>query len=197
MHKIATPHIWKLILTRYSRQERAEMKFFLFTMLSRIPQAGPECGWFVDACVHEVLSQGGTFTLTKMSLEGKRLTRDNGEEELLSFHPLEPRVFHGSELLSNTVGDSDYFIPSAANDPTFDSFFRVGDTGIGLQMTLAKTHNLTEKGLRMLAGRLSTARHPRRNTWISSPFRFSKSMLVPMSVHSLSGVLSLVTVGQM
>ena len=66
-----------------------------------------------------------------------------------------PMIFSSRRLNSTTRDPAKYVLPSASNGPTFDSFFRCGEIGAGLQMTLSEDHTLNIKGLRMLYSRLN------------------------------------------
>ena len=65
-----------------------------------------------------------------------------------------PAVYSSKSLNSTTLDPANYFIPSASNNPTFDSFCLLDEKGFGMQLTIGKEHGLDKKGLRMLYSRL-------------------------------------------
>ena len=67
---------------------------------------------------------------------------------------LTTHIFTSRDLNLTTRDPAKYFIPFAYNNPTFDSFFRCGEVGVGLQMTISEEHTLDIKGLCMIYGRL-------------------------------------------
>jgi hypothetical protein len=80
------------------------------------------------------------------------------------------RVSSSNELLSVTQARTKYWIPAAANNPTFDSFFYhkvtgEDDTGIGLQMMLGDRHTVNPTGLEMHYGRLNADRKTETQHW--------------------------------
>jgi hypothetical protein len=82
------------------------------------------------------------------------------------FRPKEPPP---ATLPSATQTRTKYWIPSAANNPTFDSFFyhkgTGEDTGIGLQVTLGARDMINPTGLETLYYRLNAGQRTKRRHW--------------------------------
>jgi len=76
----------------------------------------------------------------------------------LTFVQTTPTVFSSKSLNLTTLDPANYFIPSASNNPTFDSFFRLHKKGFGVQLTIGKEHGLDKKGLHMLYSRLEDSK---------------------------------------
>jgi len=155
----ASPAVWRALLDQHGREIYLEMRH-TFDIFSRIPPTGPAAGWLWEAWGHQYLSRGGEFAFFPMVENGNYLVRTENENSImkLTFARTTPTVFSSKSLNSTTLDPANYFIPSASNNPTFDSFFRLDEKGFGVQLTIGKEHDLDKKGLRMLYSRLEDSK---------------------------------------
>jgi hypothetical protein len=116
----------------------------------------PAAGHLFEIWSHDVISRGGNFVLQRMRDDGNHLRTDGSTAAALAMglSAIPLTQYDLQEQVSTTSAPDKYYIPSATNNPTFDSFFVTGGVGVGLQMTLAATHSLKPMGLKDLKVRL-------------------------------------------
>ncbi|KAI0792595.1 hypothetical protein C8Q75DRAFT_753594 [Abortiporus biennis] len=160
---IASPFVWKELLTMAAFREYEEMKA-LYQHLSRVPQAGTTNRWLFEAWCHHLLVRGSSLSLIPMDTKGTQLVQGPPSNATLVQLPrMAPVIFNAKKDALSTTEDianwdePGYYIPSAGNNPAFNSFCRLENWGIGFQMTLASTHSLDPGGIKMLYDRLSSS----------------------------------------
>jgi len=131
----------------------------MLELFRRIPETASSAGWLWESLCHKRLSAGGTFPVKMMVSTGGHLTPSD-KTASITLPPLETCCY---EPTDDTTEAKHYYLPRASNNPTFDSFFYLGDSGVGLQMTLGSSHSLRPRGLQLLYGRLKK---------VSSPYLF-------------------------
>src|SRR5260370_35037821 len=140
---IASTAVWKQLLLVHGKRLYFEASnlLYVFTRVSQTTTAG---GWVWEALCHNRISGGGAFSLRPMVTARGHLVRadDNTDEILISFEELRTEAFIAKSLNSQTLDHTKYYIPSAINNATFDSFLRVEERGVGLQMTLSSSTTL-------------------------------------------------------
>lgn len=155
-HSVANGHIWRLLLASFTHHEHLKTGHMILSFTS-IPQASATADWLFETWAHRELSQGGERKLYPMQEVGQKLQRTTDETQALtiSLPTLNPQVYISKDKKSPTQGSDMYYIPSDANNPTFDSFLRHEPYGIGFQMTVGSTHSLVSAGLKELGRRIA------------------------------------------
>jgi hypothetical protein len=167
--EIVSGFVWGELIRAKGKAVYLELAH-LFEQFSRVPQIAPAAGLLWEGWAHGHISKGGTFDLTPMfDHKDKKQTKKQIKDVHISFGPLEMRVFSSNELLSVTQTRTKYWIPSSANNPTFDSFFyhqgTGKNTGVGLQMTLSNCHTINPTGLDMLYDHLNADQRSEAQHW--------------------------------
>lgn len=156
LHSIRSPLVLRVLCHQWKTSMLEEMQD-LAMHLQAHPQFGAPLGWIFESFTHDYICGTRSLTVHPMVLEGDRLTYspDHQSEDL----PIGNRkisIFTRNSRPSTTTSYTDYYVPAEANNPTFDAFLMGKDFGIGLQMTVGKTHSMKAVGMNILARRLAS-----------------------------------------
>ncbi|KZV99109.1 hypothetical protein EXIGLDRAFT_699552 [Exidia glandulosa HHB12029] len=156
MHTIANPTVMRIVVAQWIQNERAAT-LNLLRQFSALPQTASTARWLFESWCHTLLATGGTFMLHEMTQQesGRYSLGATSREITLPGLPIE--LFSNVQQATQT---GVYYVPIATNNPTYDSFFRVGEATNAFQMTLAKTHSLKQPtGLNLLKTTMNTPRN--------------------------------------
>lgn len=146
-HTVANKHVWRRLMDSKKYRYPYEVAT-LFCQLSSVPQAAATAGWLFEAMAHQHICEGEPVFLTPMECDGIRLRPNQDSQRSKRTYPiLQPSVYDNKNTTNKTKDEGMYYIPSAANNPTFDAFARPNGQGMGFQMTLSSTHSLHKRGL--------------------------------------------------
>jgi hypothetical protein len=109
-----------------------------------IPEMGPLRGQLFEMVSHEILRQGGTFPVRKLTDNGTL-----GSETTLNLQSLEEISFDNVRELEENIGQRIYYRPTSKIFETIDSY--VHDNKL-FQVTVAKSHGIKQDGLRAIKG---------------------------------------------
>jgi len=134
--------------------------FELYKQLAGQTKLRSAAGWFFEGYVHDLFRRGGEFTADELPILSNTtapLVFRTEDKKSLS-----PNYFTSAANLAEQVKDAGshginrdvvgrYFLPYAHNHASFDGLVFIStDTLILLQMTIAKSHAVKEKGLKDL-----------------------------------------------
>lgn len=151
---ISSPIVWETLSEKHGRSLYAEIPL-MSHLFQRVPEMSSTGGWIWEAYCHSRIYNGGDHTLLRMTVEGTHLIPDPTDTTVLHISSLTPTVFNldkGSN--ASTRNPSEYYIPEAKNNPTFDSFFLSRGTQIAIQITTSIIHSLENRDLVALKRRL-------------------------------------------
>ena len=172
---VASHAVWRALAARRGKvfSEIANM----LDLFRRVPEMAPSAGWLWESLCHGSISRGGKFSLTEMTEQDSLLVPS---DQVIDLHvqQLDAEYFETGATNESTSDPRKYYIPNYGNNPTFDAFFHHEDVGVGLQMTLGRTHTLKAKGLLMLHRRLG-ARGEGRQQWFVFVIRKGSTFSCP------------------
>jgi len=150
------------------RIERIE----LYGTFSSFNSSRVVAGLMYESLGHEYLRDGGTLTLKPMRRRKAKTLFHwescEGADMPVTF-PSNPAIIY-EDLTS--IEPNHLYVPSARNQPAFDSFLKLDATLYFFQFTLSETHDIKE----FLSGRLDILRKRRTGVSCSSPLLGARSM---------------------
>ena len=181
---VASHAVWKALVSRRGRKVYSEIANML-DLFRRVPEMAPSAGWLWESLCHSSISSGGTFSLTEMTEQDSSLVPSDQVINLL-VQQLDAEYFETGATNKSTSDPHKYYIPNHGNNPTFDAFFHHEDVGVGLQMTLGRSHMLKAKGLLMLHKRLDALGEDRQQ-WFVFVIRKGSSFSCPKPYSKQTG----------
>ncbi|GES76651.1 hypothetical protein GLOIN_2v1761221 [Rhizophagus clarus] len=132
-------------LKRLKEKYKEDLRTFIETARD-IPEMGSLRGQLFELVSHEILCQGGTFPVRKLTDDGSL-----GPETTLTLESLEEMFFDDiSEIEGNTSqGQNKYYRPTSKIFESIDSYVRYNKL---FQVTVAKSHGIKQEGLRAIKG---------------------------------------------
>ena len=148
-HVIAGPAVWDALFEVHSHSVYRESKKW-FNLFKRIPETSSLAGWQWEVYCHGRIHRGGSYTLVQMEPDGENLVPSEHEIQTIDIEPLIPQTVKIANSSDFTCEPGVYYIPSAKDNPTFDSFFLSEKKLIVIQITVSTSHSLKAAGLAML-----------------------------------------------
>ncbi|RGB33957.1 hypothetical protein C1646_169467 [Rhizophagus diaphanus] len=111
-----------------------------------IPEMGSLRGQLFELVSHEILRQGGVFTVRKLTGDGKL-----GPETTITLESLEEISFDNVSDIKENIGQNQkiYYRPTSKIFETIDSYVHHNKL---FQVTVAKSHGIKQEGLRAIKG---------------------------------------------
>ena len=174
---VASHAVWKTLVSRRGRKVYTELANML-DLFRKVPEMAPSAGWLWESLCHDSIRIGGILPLREMVEEPGALV-PLGRVVRLPLLQLAPEYFEAERTIERTCDLHKYYIPNHGNNPTFDAFFHHEHVGVGLQMTLGRTHTLNPNGLQVLHERLGILGEEREQWFVfvirrGSTFRCTK-----------------------
>ena len=170
-NEVASRAVWKTLVHFHGKKLYSDATS-MTDLFRRVPGMAPTAGWLWESICHTKICEGGTFNLRHMYVDEHDMLMPSPGYISVDIRKMEP-IQYASADISIAIHSKTYFYPSASNNRTFDSFFFLGNIGIGLQMTLAPTHTLNTKGLLELHKRLG--KKSEKETWFAFVIRRGSS----------------------
>ncbi|KZV99111.1 hypothetical protein EXIGLDRAFT_831680 [Exidia glandulosa HHB12029] len=178
VHTIANPIVMRIVVARWFRNEQAAT-LKLLRQFSALPQTAATAGWLFESWCHTLLATAGIFKLHEMTQQPSGRYSLGTTSKELALPGLPTELFSNVQEATKT---GVYYVPLATNNPTYDSFCRVGKATYAFQMTLAKTHSLKEAGLNLLKTAMNTPRNQLKHFVFVVPTGRSFSFKPPQTI---------------
>ncbi|KAL6301905.1 hypothetical protein BKA93DRAFT_442834 [Sparassis latifolia] len=158
---VITDEVMKMVWEMYLEGQTRRVAEFA-TLFSNQSSSRSTAGWIVDTHVHPILLQAETRTFHPMQglVKGVNIHYSYPGPTAMQFPNVEvqiPDLHHCSFSMTDPTTDFQlncYYQPQAKNNPTFDALMFTQEKGQNYvtmyQVTLAKEHDVSEKGLTFL-----------------------------------------------
>jgi len=148
-HDVSGPAVWDALLAEHAVALYSQMTKNI-TLFQRVPETASTAGRLWETNCHSRIYMGGSYTLIRMIAEGGNLVPSRNEKEPIKIERMTPNVLKIVNPSDLTCNPDEYYIPSAKNNQTFDSFFFLEQKQIAIQITLSASRTLKPADLTVL-----------------------------------------------
>ncbi|KAG0639417.1 hypothetical protein HOY80DRAFT_1074068 [Tuber brumale] len=189
--RIATRWIAHKVFVK-ALQESQQDCFQLFERMSNQPNLRIAAGWFFEAYAHAWFRQGGTFCMDKLPIADNEsptfeFSTEQSESPLLHYFTTADDLCSqvcgpgSSRILPSAIAQ--YFLPYCCNYESLDGLvFSSMETLVLLQITMARSHEIKEDGMRGLLRSLPASIHNVQVVFVISEDRirdYTKCQKIP------------------